>query len=126
MKYKVTLNGRIYEVVVEEGEAILEAEYDAAAPATAEQTAASVPASSSVPAAPVSGKGEIISAPFPGTVVRICRKAGDSVKKGEPIVIIEAMKMENEISAPRDAEIIAIHINGGQTVEKGTALVSLA
>ncbi|MBQ7499826.1 MAG: acetyl-CoA carboxylase biotin carboxyl carrier protein subunit [Clostridia bacterium] len=123
MKYKVTLNGKVYEVIVEEGEAVLEAEYEAAAPAAPAQPS---PVSAPAPSAPVSGGGEVISAPFPGSVVRICKKSGDPVKKGEPVVVIEAMKMENEISAPRDGKIAAIHVSGGQSVEKGTSLVSLA
>lgn len=116
MKYKITLNGKTYEVEVEKGEAILAAEYDAAAPA--------VPAPAA-PVAPVEVKGEAISSPLPGTVVAVKVAAGDAVKKGQILVLIEAMKMENEVVAPHDGVVSHVITSKGATVNTGDPLVTL-
>ena len=128
MKYRVTLNGKVYEVVVENGEAVLEAEYEAVAPVSVSSAnpVVAAPKPSEPSSQAVAGKGEVISAPFPGSVVKILKKTGDRVKSGDVILIIEAMKMENEISAPKDGTVTALYVSGGQSVEKGTALVSIA
>ncbi|MBP3415581.1 MAG: biotin/lipoyl-binding protein, partial [Clostridia bacterium] len=68
---------------------------------------------------------EVVSAPMPGTILSVNVKAGDSVKAGDVLFILEAMKMENEIMAPSDATVAAVHVSKGEAVESGTALVSL-
>ena len=126
MKYKVTLNGKCYEVVVEKGEAICENIYDAptAAPVAAP---AAAPVAAPAPAAPAAtAAGEQIVAPMPGTVLSVKVNQGQSVKKGDVLVILEAMKMENEISAPRDGVVSQIVASKGAAVDTGAALVVLA
>ena len=108
MKYKVTLNGRTYEVEVEAGKAMCVAEYEAYAPAAA-PVAAPVAAPAAAPAAPaaapaaagvtVSG-GESVKAPMPGNILKVNVSVGQTVKEGDLLVVLEAMKMENEIMAP--------------------------
>ncbi|MDE7097750.1 MAG: biotin/lipoyl-binding protein [Ruminococcus sp.] len=132
MKYKVTLNGKTYEVEVEKGKAILLDEYEALAPAPA-QTAA--PAAASVapapaptaPAAPVNlAEGETVSAPMPGNIIRVDVKQGDTVKEGQILVILEAMKMENEIVAPKDGTVAQVVTSKGAVVDTGSPLVIIA
>ena len=85
MKYKITLNNRVYEVEVERGEAILAAEYDAMAPAAVLTPAPAAPAPAAAPAAPAAAvaAGEVVAAPLPGNVLSIKVEAGQTVKKGE-------------------------------------------
>ena len=68
---------------------------------------------------------EVVSSPMPGTIVNTVVSAGQAVKKGDVLVVLEAMKMENEIMAPHDATVAAVHVNKGDSVESGTPLVSL-
>ena len=133
MKYLVTLNGKTYEVEVEHGEAMLLDEYDAAAPAPAanETPAAPAPAPAApAAAAPVAPQGiavgDVVSAPMPGNIVNINVKSGDQVKSGDVLVILEAMKMENEIMAPRDGTVAQVVTQKGAKVETGSPLVVLA
>ena len=125
MKYKVTLNGKVYEVSVEEGEAILENE--AVLAETPAVNASTVPAAASdlkFETASQSG-GDPLLCPMPGVIVALKKEAGDRVKKGEVVLILEAMKMENEISAHMDGEICAIHIAKGASVDVGAKLFSI-
>ena len=72
------------------------------------------------------GRGAgLVKAPMPGRVVRVLVEAGQEVKSGEGIVVVEAMKMENELSAPRDGVVAQIHVTEGQTVESGAALIEI-
>ena len=128
MKYKVTLNGRTYEVEVEAGKAMLLAEYEAvapAAPAAAAPVAAAAPAAApAAPAAPaVTGAGEAVNAPMPGNILKVNVKAGDAVKAGAVLVVLEAMKMENEIMAPKDGTVTQVLVSKGSTVDTGAPLV---
>ena len=132
MKYKVTLNDKTYEVVVERGEAILVDEY-AAAPAPAPvpvavpaAPAAPAPAAApAAPAAPAVAGGEPVAAPMPGTILDIKVKAGDSVKSGQLIAILEAMKMENEIFCPRDGVVAQVVATKGSSVDTGAPIIVL-
>ncbi len=130
MKYKVTLNGKTYEVEVEHGKAVLLDEYEALAPApasaepapVAQQTVAAAPAPTTVNLA----AGETVAAPMPGNIIRVDIKEGDKVKAGQVLVILEAMKMENEIVAPKDGTIAQIVTSKGAVVETGSPLVIIA
>ena len=137
MKYKVTLNNRTYEVEVEAGKAMLVDEYEAYAPAPAASAPASAPAAAAAPAAPaastapaaapaVQAAGETITAPMPGNILRIEVTNGAAVKAGQILIVLEAMKMENEILAPRDGTVAQIIVQKGSTVETGSPLVVLA
>ena len=126
MKYKVTLNGRTYEVEVEAGKAMLLSEYEAIAPAPAAAAPAAAPvaAAPAAPAAPVvTGAGEAVNAPMPGNILKVNVKAGDAVKSGTVLVVLEAMKMENEIMAPKDGTVTQVLVSKGSTVDTGAPLV---
>ena len=128
MKYKVTLNGRTYEVEVEHGKAMLIDEYaanaPAAAPAAAPVAAAPVAAAPAAAAAPaVTGAGEAVTAPMPGNILKVNVNVGDAVKEGQVLVVLEAMKMENEIMAPKDGTVTQVVVSKGSTVDTGAPLV---
>ena len=133
MKYKVTLNGRTYEVEVEAGKAMCVAEYEAYAPAAAPVAAAPVAAApvaapAAAPAAAgvtVSG-GESVNAPMPGNILKVNVSVGQTVKAGQVLVVLEAMKMENEIMAPRAGTVAQVPVTKGSTVDTGATLVVLA
>ena len=128
MKYKVTLNGRTYEVEVEAGKAMLIDEYAAVAPVApvaAAPVAAAPVAAAAAPAAAgvtVSG-GEAVNAPMPGNILKVNVKTGDAVKAGTVLVVLEAMKMENEIMAPTDGTVTQVLVSKGSTVDTGAPLV---
>ena len=125
MKYKVTLNGKTYEVEVEKGKAILLDEYEALAPAPAAAPVAAAPAAA--PAAPVNlAAGETIAAPMPGNILRVDVNQGDVVKAGQILVVLEAMKMENEIVAPKDGTVAQVVTSKGAVVDTGAPLVIIA
>lgn len=127
MKYKVTLNGKTYEVEVEKGKAILLDEYEALAPAPAAAAAPAPAAAPAAPAAPVNlAAGETVAAPMPGNILRIDVKQGDTVKEGQILVILEAMKMENEIVAPKDGTVAQVVTSKGAVVDTGSPLVVIA
>ena len=134
MKYKVTLNGRTYEVEVEHGKAMLVDEYEAYAPAPAAPAApapAAAPAAAPAPAAATAAPaataaGEAINAPLPGVVLRIEVTQGAAVKAGQVLVVLEAMKMENEVLAPRDGTVAQVVAAKGANVQTGAPLIVLA
>lgn len=135
MKYKVTLNNRVYEVEVEEGSAMLLDEYELAAPATPfAATAANAPAAAApvaaapapVPASAGLAAGEIVKSPMPGNVLKINVSAGQKVNEGDVLLILEAMKMENEIAATRSGTVAQVVVAAGTVVETGSPLIVIA
>ncbi len=130
MKYKVTLNNKVYEVEVEAGKAVLLDEYEACAPAPAAAPAAEtvpVAAPALAPAAKVDLKaGESVNSPMPGNILRVEVKEGEQIKAGQLLVVLEAMKMENEILAPHDGTVAQVVVSKGTTVETGSPLIVLA
>ena len=111
-KYKVTVNGTAYEIELEE--------LTGAAPAAA--TAAPVPTPAPAPAAAAPEGGEQVTSPMPGTILAINVAAGDTVKRGQVLMVLEAMKMENEIMCPCDGKIASVNTSKGASVESGTLL----
>ena len=131
MTYKVTLNGRTYEIQVEAGKAMCLAEYEAYAPVSAPAApvaaAPAAPAAAPAAAAPamtVSG-GESVNAPMPGTILKVNVTVGQAVKKGDVLCVLEAMKMENEIMAPCDGTVSAVPVAKGSSVDTGALLVAI-
>ena len=131
MKYKITLKGRTYEVEVEEGKAMLLAEYEAIVP-TAAPAPAAAPAAPAVeaaaPAAPasapvVTGAGEAVNAPMPGTILKVNVAQGQAVQEGDVLCVLEAMKMENDITAPKAGTVTQIVVSKGASVNSGDPLV---
>ena len=114
-KYRVNVNGTVYEVELEDisGSAV------AAAPVAAPAAAPAAP----VAAAPVGG--EHVVAPMPGNILAVNVAAGDTVKKGQVLMVLEAMKMENEIMAPRDGKVTAVAVAKGAAVESGALLCTI-
>lgn len=128
MIYKVTLNGKIYEVEVEKGEAVIQSEYEAALPTAAPAVAAAPVAApvAAAPAAPAAAGGEnSIQAPMPGTINAIKVTTGQAVKAGDVLLILEAMKMENDITATKDGKVGQIYVTKGQTVSTGAPLIDV-
>ena len=129
MKYKITLNGRTYEVEVEAGKAMLLDEYEAIVPsapaAPVAAPAAAVEAAPAAPAAPaaVTGAGEAVNAPMPGTILKVNVQNGQTVKEGDVLCILEAMKMENEIMAPKSGTITQVVTSKGASVSSVDPLV---
>lgn len=134
MKYKVTLKGRTYEVEVEAGEAMLVDEYEAYAPAPAAAPApiaaapvAAAPAAAPAPAAAGAlAAGEVVKAPMPGNILKINVAQGQKVNEGDCIIVLEAMKMENEIVATKSGTIAQIVVAKGATVDTGAPLAVIA
>lgn len=114
MKYVVTLNGKNYEVEVEETDAVITAVTDAAPAAPVAAAAPAAPAAAPAPAA--AADGQKVLSPMPGTILSVNVSVGSAVKAGEVILILEAMKMENEIVAPCDGTVKQLAVQKGSTV----------
>ena len=106
-KYRVTVNGTVYEIELEE--------LTGAAP-----SAPAAPAAPAAAAAPAGG--EQVTSPMPGTILAVNVAVGDTVKRGQVLMILEAMKMENEIMCPCDGTVASINTSKGSAVESGTLL----
>ena len=131
-RFQITVNGNAYDVQVEEmGGAAASAPAAVPAPsapapvAAPAPAAARAPAAAPAPAAPVAAGAETINAPMPGNIVNVMVKAGDTVAKGQVLLVLEAMKMENEIMSPRDGVVAGVHVSKGESVDSGKLLVSL-
>jgi len=131
-RFNVTVNGKAYDVAVEEvdGLAPVATAPIAAAPApavqAAPQVAAPAPAKEPVPvASATAGEGTEISAPMPGIILDVKVSIGDVVKRGQAVVVLEAMKMENDIVATCDGKITSILVNKGDSVNSSDPLVTI-
>ena len=116
--YTITVNGTAYDVTVEEGTG------SASAPAAAPKKAA--PKAAPKAAAPSGAQGAVkVNAPMPGKILSVKVSAGQAVKKGDVLLILEAMKMENEVVAPQDGTVASVNVSAGDSVEAGAVLASL-
>lgn len=129
-RFNVTVNGVAYDVEIEEVGGVVSAPVAAPAPAApAAPAAAPAAAPKAAPAAPkAQGKaGSVaIKAPMPGTILKINVKVGDSVKAGDVVCVLEAMKMENDICAPQDGVVSSVEVSQGASVATDAVLVTLA
>ena len=120
--YNITINGVTYAVEVEEVGA------GASAPVAAPAAPKAAPAPTAAPAAPkAAGKAGAVAvkAPMPGNIMKVNVKPGDAVKKGDVLVVLEAMKMENDVCAPEDGTVASVEVVKGTTVETDAVLVTL-
>ena len=141
-QYKFSINGKNYDVTVkavEGGRADVEVNGTAytvdigatggspegARPVEAAQVSAQAPATAQASPAPAAG-GEKVTSPLPGVIVEVSVKEGQSVKAGDKVAVLEAMKMENEISATRDGVIAAVHVSKGDSLLEGAPIVTIA
>lgn len=131
-KYKVTVNGKAYEVDVEEMGAGMASSPVAAAPVQAAPAPVAVPVAAPAPApeaapvaapAPVAAGEGLISAPMPGKILKVFVSVGTAVSKGQVVMILEAMKMENEIFAPVDGSVSQVSTKEGDSVNTGDTLL---
>ena len=121
--YTITVNGNVYEVTVEEGAST----GAAPAPRAAAPAPEAAPAPAPEAAAPAGAQGSVtVAAPMPGKILGVKASVGQAVKKGEVMLILEAMKMENEIMAPKDGTVTSVAVSKGASVESGTLLCTLA
>lgn len=121
--FLVNVNGTSYEISVEEIDGKTAAA-SAAAPAAAPAAPAAAPAPAAPAAAPAAGEATV-KAPMPGNILSVNIKVGDAVKKGQVVMILEAMKMENEILSPVDGTVSAVFVQQGATVNPDAALCSI-
>ena len=118
--YTITVNGNVYDVTVEEGTGSTAGAAKAAAPKAA------APQAAPKAAAPAGAQGAVkVNAPMPGKILKVNVNAGAAVKKGDVLLVLEAMKMENEICAPQDGTVATVECAAGDSVESGKVLVSM-
>ena len=111
--YRVTVNGNVYEITLE----VID---------KADIKAVPVAPVAAAPAAPVAAGAKSITAPMPGTILKVNVQNGAAVKKGDVLMVLEAMKMENEIMAPADGTVASVNVAQGASVEAGAVLCTLA
>lgn len=120
--YTITVNGNVYDVTVEEKAST----GGAPAPRAAAPAPKAAPAAAPKAAAPSGVQGSVaVTAPMPGKILGVKAQTGQAVTKGEAIIVLEAMKMENEIVAPSDGTIASINVSVGDSVEAGATLATL-
>ena len=118
--YTITVNGNVYDVTVEEGTGSTAGAAKAAAPKAA------APKAAPKAAAPAGAQGAVkVNAPMPGKILKVNVNAGTAVKKGDVLLVLEAMKMENEICAPQDGTVATVECAAGDSVESGALLATL-
>lgn len=120
--YTITVNGNVYDVTVEEG-AGLGTSVQAPKAVAAPKAAAPAP-KAAAPAAGAAGSVKV-NAPMPGKIVAVKANTGDTVKKGQVIFVLEAMKMENDIVAPEDGTVASVSVSVGSAVESGETIATL-
>ena len=129
-KFKIAIDGKEYLVEMEEIGGVqqpVQAPVAAAAPVAAPVAAPAEQAAPAPAAAPVSAaSGDAMTAPMPGTILRVLVNIGDEVNENQPLMILEAMKMENEVVANHAGKVAGIHVNQGQVVNAGDALITIA
>lgn len=113
--YKVNVNGNVYEITIE----VID-KADIKAPSAPAPAPAAAPAPVAAPAG-----AQTVSAPMPGTILKVNVSNGQAVKKGDVLMVLEAMKMENEILAANDGTVSSVNVTAGQSVESGTVLCTL-
>lgn len=127
-QYEVEIDGKLYRVTIEEISENERTEPKNNSSSSQAQTSKEADRSTeqAQPApAPSSGSGQNVTAPMPGNIFKVLAQPGQSVKEGETVVVLEAMKMENEIVAPADGTISAVHVKEGQSVEADDVLFEL-
>ena len=117
----VQVNGTQYKVEIENAPKAAAAPAPAAAPAQA-----SAPAAAPAAEPQASGAGEAVTSPLPGVIIEVSVTVGQAVKAGQKVAVLEAMKMENEIQAPKDGKITAIHVSKGDSILEGANIVTIA
>ena len=121
-RFNITVNGKAYDVAVEEvsGDAAAAPAPVAAAPAASAAPAAAAPAP-----APAAAGGTAVNAPMPGTILDVKVNVGDTVAEGQVLMVLEAMKMENDIVAPKAGKVASISVKKGDTVNSNDLLASI-
>lgn len=120
--YTITVNGNVYDVTVEEGASTGAV---ASAPVAPKAAPKAAPAPAAKPAATGSAGSVKINAPMPGKIVAVKANVGDAVKKGQVVLVLEAMKMENDIVAPEDGTVASVNVAVGSAVEAGETIATL-
>ena len=121
LRKAVTVNGTDYQVELEEAPAAAPVQAPAAAPVQAAPSPAPAPAAAPAP----SGAGKAVTSPLPGVIIAVKVNVGDTVKAGQEVAVLEAMKMENSIEAEHDGTVTAIHVAKGDSVLEGAAVVTI-
>ena len=118
-RFNITVNGKAYDVTVEE--------VGGAAPAAPVKAAATAPAPAAAPAAPVApaGEGTPVTAPMTGNILDVKVNVGDTVSEGQPVIVLEAMKMENDVPASKAGKVTSITVKKGDTVNTGDVLLTI-
>ncbi|MBO4983067.1 MAG: biotin/lipoyl-binding protein [Clostridia bacterium] len=116
--YRVNVNGNVYEITLE----VIDKADIKSAPAAP----VAAPTAPAAPAAPAQAGAKTVTAPMPGNILKVNVQNGQAVKSGDVLMILEAMKMENEIMAPCDCTVASVNVTPGTTVEAGTVLCTLA